>query len=795
MRMHPHNAPPGYVCAEELRRWRIDGTTVDCEMSTGVGEPAHFYLTPVSASIWRATFVPPGAARPEPGPMVVPATERCPAPTVDEDADGISVAGQRFSVRIARRPLCVQYLDSAGDVICRQNPADVDGLGRPFVLPLGYVERSEDGPMSADSFHLAPDEHLFGLGEKFTPLDKTRQRIVSWTQDAYGSTSERSHKNIPMVWSTRGYGIFLDCTARITWELGTVSTQSFTICAASPVLDMYIIYGPAPAEILRAFADLTGHAPVPPEWSFSLWMSSGGTYRDRQSIERLVGGLEQNRIHAGVIHIDPWWMRWRRYCDFVWDETAFPDHQGLIRFIHDRSLRLGLWEHPYVSVESELFRKGKERGYFAMHPDGSVYVIDYGLSLAPRPDGIVRTAEPENSWNARVAIIDLTNPDAVEWFKELHRPLLREGVDLFKTDFGEDIPENARFFNGETGRTIHNLYPLLYNRAVYEVTEEVHGTGIIWSRSGTAGNQRYPVCWSGDPAADFDSLAATIRGGLSAGMSGIPFWSNDIGGYRGRPSEGLYIRWAQFGLLCSHARMHGDSPREPWAFGEKAVTVVRKMLDLRTRLLPYYYSAAHEAARSGLPFLRALPLAFPDDPNVYDKDFEFLVGPMFLAAPVIDKTNSRNVYIPAGAWINWWTGKVYRGPMNVDVSAPIDEIPLFVRGGGIVPMCDDPESASVDVSRRVTMHVFPHGASGYELIDDAGIRSFSCACREDEAIVTWSGGSPHALRFHMDVSGHRCSIEADGAGIQDVSGRISADRAGATVKVPPSSRGHVKLSH
>lgn len=782
---------PGYVSIDKFCQWRLDGDTVECELSSAEGTCAHILFTPLSPSIWRSTFVPSGRTRPLPSPMVVPAADSDLKPVVSDDRTGITIDGSRLSLRVQRRPFCVRFFHEAGIDVCLQNPVDIDGLGRPFVLPLGYGEGLDGTPLAATSFHLAPDEHLFGLGEKFTPLEKTGQRIISWTVDALGSTGERSHKNVPFLWSTRGYGLLLDCTARIRWELGTESTQSYTIVASCPVLDLYVMYGPTPAEILSAFAALTGHAPVPPAWSFGLWVSSGGTYRDRESVEHLVAGLEEHHIDASVVHIDPWWMRWRRYCDFVWDEATFPRHEELIHSLHARSLRLCLWEHPYVSVESELFRIGKERGFFALRPDGEVYAIDYGLSRAPRPDGVVRTADPEHSWNARVAIIDLTNPHAVEWFKDLHRPLLREGVDVFKTDFGEDVPEDAVFSSGETGRTLHNLYPLLYNKAVYDVTAEERGRGIVWSRSGTAGNQRYPVCWSGDPAADFDSLASTIRGGLSAGLSGIPFWSNDIGGYRGKPSEELYIRWAQFGLICSHARMHGDGPREPWAFGRRALDIVRTHIRLRYRLFPYFYSAAHEAARTGLPVLRALPLAVPDDTNVYDKDFEFLVGPMLLAAPVIEPTEVRRIYFPAGAWIDWWTGNVIHGPQTSLLPAPLERLPLFVRGGGIVPMFDEGSSTHDLSNAPLTVHIFPHGSTSYVLYEDGRIRSFCCSAGEEEATLKWTGESTFAVRFHGQSARYQTVVEVDGVPLEENSVRVTDEGAAIVVAVPGSTRGTV----
>jgi alpha-D-xyloside xylohydrolase len=253
--------------------------------------------------------------------------------------------------------------------------------------------------------------------------------------------------------------------------------------------------------------------------------------------------------------------------------------------------------------------------------------------------------------------------------------------------------------NGMTGKQLHNLYPLLYNAAVFELTAEEKGRGLVWSRSGTAGSQRYPVCWSGDPASDFESLAATVRGGLSAGMSGIALWSHDIGGYRGTPDPELYVRWAQFGAFSSHSRMHGDSPREPWLFGKEALAIVKKYIGLRYRLYPYIQSTALEAGRTGMPFLRALPLAFPEDPNGAAWDHEYMFGPWFLAAPIIHRIDdvarknvhrggrpTNAVYLPQGEWIDYWTGRSHRGPIVVDAPASLDVMPLYVRAGAIIPM-------------------------------------------------------------------------------------------------------------
>lgn len=785
------NPPPGYDFVARLAGWRVENDLLRVTAATASGGSVDIAISAVSPQIWRVRMAPDGTPFPALPIVVGPAAPPLPLDVEETDA-GLTVQGTRRSrkgetareadgepaltLEIGRDPWCLTFREAPGPdvsrsprpyvpasmrpvlpasrpprVVCRENPFDVDGLNRLFIRPLGFI-RGADGAIAqiTESFHLRADEHLYGLGEKFTPLDKVGQRIVSWTLDALGAASERAYKNVPLLISTRGYGLFLDTGRRVTYELGTESCQTYTVIVDGPTFDAYIIYGPTPAQILERYADLTGHAPVPPKWSFGLWLSGSGVYRDEAALRRLTEGLAEHDIPCDVIHVDPWWMRWRRYADFEWDRVAFPDPEGFLARLHGQGLRLSAWQHPYVSVESELFAEGQRLGHFVRRPDGQVYVIDYGLSLSTLPSGVTQVASQESSWNARVAIIDLTRPEAVDWYKSLMRPVLQMGLDVFKTDFGEDVPADAVFANGMTGAEMHNLYPLLYNRAVFEVTEEVKGQGLVWSRSGYAGSQRYPTCWSGDPACTWDSLAFTIRGGLSLGLSGVPFWSNDIGGYRGQPSEALYIRWAQFGLLCSHARCHGESPREPWHYGDRATGIFRRYARLRYALFPYLYCCAHEAASTGLPVLRAMPLAFPDDLNAHGKDLQTMLGPWLLLAPITDESDRRGVYLPAGRWIDYWTGKTFDGPMGLDVHAPPDTLPIFVHGGAILPTMAPTARIPEGLIDPLIVDAYPHGASTYRLLEDEGATEFSCVRDERGLTFTWSGGPERRtiVRFH-----------------------------------------------
>jgi alpha-D-xyloside xylohydrolase len=743
------NAPQGFEWLKSLTSWRQIDNQLEVDALDSQGCTVTIRFTREMERVWRMRFAPGEDPFPDLGILV---NESEPLPVkVTEEPEHLVVSSGQESLHIGREPWCMSLQDQQGNEICRENPYDVDGLNRLFILPLGFV-RENGGKIRCitESFHLSPDEHIYGLGEKFTRLDKVGQQITSWTLDALGAASERAYKNVPFLLCSAGYGLFVHTGRRCTFNLGTESCETYTIQVDGPTLDLFIIVGHTPAEIIETYARLTGFATVPPKWSFGVWLSGSGVYRDEAGIRKLVEGVNQYDIPTDVIHIDPWWMRWRKYADYQWDLQSFPNPDRLISDLHERGLRLSLWQHPYVSIESHLFEEGKQKGYYVLKPDGDVYIIDYGLSLSTLPGAVTEVADEASSWNASVVIVDLTNPEAVEWYKSLMRLVLSQGVDVFKTDFGEDIPEDACFANGMTGAEMHNLYPLYYNRVVFEVTEQITGEGIVWSRSGWAGNQRYPTCWSGDPACEWGSLAFTLRGGLSLGLSGVPFWGHDIGGYRGHPTEKLYIRWAQFGMFCSHTRCHGESQREPWFFGDRALDIFRCYALLRYQLFPYIYSCAHEAANTGMPVLRAMMLEYPEDPNCYDKDLQYMFGPWFLVAPIFNENDQRNVYLPPGDWVDYWNGKIIKGPANVAIHAQLDQLPLFVRSGAVIPMMEPANRIPHKKIDPLIVDIYPSEAFSYKFLEDDGITEIQGEKTEYGLEISWDGPIPRAyhIRIH-----------------------------------------------
>jgi len=612
--------------------------------------------------------------------------------------DHYTLTTEKITLEIYKKNFCIKVYDKTGNLITETGgktknefPTTMDSL------PLGFAkDKKNPETYSVESFVLYPGEGIYGLGEGFGSLNKTGKTFGFWHFEGMGNTSGRNYKNIPFFMSTRGYGVYFNESRPITFWVGSREYCKTQVAVEGDLMDYFFFYGPTFKKILFNYTELTGKASVPPKWSFGTWMSRISYFSQKEVLET-AEKLRKMKIPGDVIHIDTGWFEKDWQCDWEFDRERFPDPEGMFREAREMGFRLSLWQTPYVMDETKLYKEAKKKGVLARNNAPFNFILRF-------------PAHP----------IDFSKPHAVLWYQKLLKRLLDLGASAIKADFGEGI-EPAMRFKEYDGRQMHNLYPLLYNKAAYDITKETTGEGVIWARSAYAGSQRYPVHWSGDNSANYENLLCSLRGGLSLGLSGFTFWSQDTGGFVGTPGDALYIRWVQISIFQSHIRFHGAPPRyrEPWNFHKETQDIVRRLLNLRYRLIPYIYSESHIAASAGLPLLRALVLDFQNDRTVYNIEDQFMCGRNILVAPILSRSGTRDIYIPAGIWYDFQTGKKYYGPTWIRETCDIRRIPFYIRGGSILPLGKEVQNTEEIKREDLTLMICPdeNGRSEYEIVD------------------------------------------------------------------------------
>ena len=604
-------------------------------------------------------------------------------------------------------------------------------IGHQRARSLASVQDAAGDKHLSVQFSLGVGENVYGLGERFTSFVKNGQSVDIWNEDG-GTSSEQAYKNIPFYLTNGGYGILVNHTGRVSFEIASEAVERVQFSVAGEQVEYLVIYGPTPKEILRKYTALTGRPPVPPHWSFGLWMSTSFvTDYDEQTVRGFIEAMREREIPLSVVHFDCFWMREFQWCDFQWDPRTFPDPAAMLARIKQDGLRISVWINPYIAQASPLFEEGKEAGYLLRRPDGSVWQWDL--------------------WQAGQAVVDFTNPAARSWFQSKLRPLLEMGVDSFKTDFGERIPTDVVYHDGSDPEQMHNLYAQLYNQTVFELLEEhAPGNSVVFARSATVGGQTMPVHWGGDNTSSFESMAESLRGGLSLGLSGFGFWSHDIGGFEGLPDPAVFKRWVAFGLLSSHSRLHGnESVRVPWAFDEEAVDVTRAFARLKLRLMPYLYSVAHEAHDHGWPMMRAMLLEFPDDRTCLPLDLQYMLGGNLLVAPVFSAAGEVQYYLPAGRWTDLFTGEVVQGPVWRSEQHGFDSLPLFVREGSVLVTGAREDTTDYDYQdgATVTVYALADGATASATVHTPGEPpiTFTATRSGGRLAVTSTGSKPFTV--------------------------------------------------
>jgi alpha-D-xyloside xylohydrolase len=619
----------------------------------------------------------------QPSPMLVREPPRDDSWRMARIAGGYRDTSVAGSVTILEDPWHIEFRDAQGRLLTKTDHASDNAAQLDPVLPFSFIRRASDYSRSiAAVFSLAPGEKLFGGGESFTRLDKRGQKLVLWANDANGVETGRMYKPIPFFMSNRGYGMFVHTSAPTTFDFGATYGNTNALLLGDDELDLFVFLG-TPKEILNEYTTLTGKPPMPPLWSFGLWMSRI-TYYSEDETRAVAAKLRGNRIPSDVIHLDTGWFETDWRCDYQFSKTRFKDPVKMIADLKHDGFHISLWQLPYFVPKNSLFPEILAKGLAVRDGKGNLPYED--------------------------AVLDFTNPATVAWYQEKIAGLLKMGVGAIKVDFGEAAPLNGIYANGRSGFYEHNLYPLRYNQAVADITRQTTGENIIWARSAWAGSQRYPLHWGGDSGAQDSGMAATLRGGLSLGLSGFTFWSHDIGGFAAKTPEELYRRWMPFGMLTSHSRCHGTPPKEPWEYSPAFMDDFRRADELKYRLMPYVYAQAKDSSERGLPMVRALFIEYPGDPGSWQVDDEYLFGSDILVAPLMETgATERNVYLPPGQWIDYQTAKVFAGGWHTIAAGQIPVV-MLVRDGAVVPHIKLAQSTDRMDWSNLEMVVFASGA-------------------------------------------------------------------------------------
>jgi alpha-glucosidase (family GH31 glycosyl hydrolase) len=599
----------------------------------------------------------------------------------------------------------------------------VEGASEPVNLELAVmapnlirlsIEGSKLGDKAGLSLALAGPGPFYGLGERFVKAKLDGQKIALHPEDKLGTPGhDWTYNPAPFMFTPLGLGLYLDTAAQSVFDLTQAERRQFTIQLRNPVVDCYFFIGD-PEVIIENYTSITGRTPLPPPWGLGVWVTSlqGANPVLKDAARLRAAGIPASALWVWDVMDDQSNHGWG-----FWTVGYYGQPGEFNPKLHQLGFKVLGYVHPYVrplmlpfNTPSPTFEEGMRNHYLVLKPNGQ----PAGPSFEP----------------LRTANIDFTNPAAVDWWeKMLRRIVVDYGFDGWMEDFGERVDDTDRFSGGRTGRGMANLFPLLYHKITYEVARKLKPDVVEFSRSGYSGSQASSrVMWGGDQLPDWSldqGYPSVIAAGITSGFCGFAIWGPDI--LSSSTSKELWIRWTEFGALTPVMRDHlWDKPKfavDLWFDGE-TIDTFRRYARLHTSLFPYLYTYAHHAAETGLPVMRHPLLEFPDDPKTYDAEHEYLLGEKLLVAPVVTEgARTRLLYLPRGAWVDYWTGQVLEGGRVVEVPAPLEHIPILVRAGSVIPLADpDIETLAEDLAgNKYRTHghdlhwrVFPAGVPTHE---------------------------------------------------------------------------------
>ena len=662
--------------------------------------------------------------------------------TVNQIPDAIIVSTSEVEVVVHRAPLLIEFRDARTHktINSDEQPMSYDARGELRSI----VFDPDAGTFVAAAKRLGFDEHFYGLGEKAAHLDKRRGFFVNWNSDTPGYTLGRDpiYQTIPFyIGLDKGsaYGIFFDNSYRSYFDFGRLSQDRVWFGAEGGELNYYFFSGPSVKKILNRYADLTGHMPLTPLWALGA-QQCRYSYYPASMVEEVVRQYRERDLPLDVIYLDIHYLNGYRV--FTFDPNRFPDPKALTEKLLKQGVKTVVIVDPGVKYQpsSHSLSAGSSSPPELQAQNDRYYVFDQGMAgnyFQHRKNGNLFIPRV---WPGDSVFVDYTLSEARRWWGDLHRAYTNNGIagiwnDMNEpADFIDQTGKNQRdvvsYDEGEnsTHAKNRNVFALLMARATYEGLARLQPDRrpFVITRAGYAGIQRYSTMWTGDTNSTWESLALNVPMFTTLGLSGEPFVGSDVGGFIGRANGEFLVRSYQIGFLAPFFRNHhaiDGYDQEPWRFGKYYEDVIRKYLKLRYQLLPFLYTTLEEAHRTGVPVFRPLMLNYQEDPSTYNLDDEFMVGDDLLVAPIVKPdVTSRLVYLPKGIWYDFWTNKKYDGGTMVRADAPLETVPMFVRGGAIIPLGPEMKYVGEKPFDPITFAIYPdeNGSAATMLYEDDG---------------------------------------------------------------------------
>ena len=653
-----------------------------------------------------------------------------PVVTAQSDSSVCFKTGDK-TLTINFNPFTISVTDKDGNAIFTQN-------NEP-------MQCAETGGISVK---LQDDEHIFGINENGHPhLDKRGTIEDIWVRHDFW----RCDVYCPFYISTNGYGLYLNSAFHSIFDMGYSLPDSALLYTYSNIIDLFFIDGPAPQDIISSFAGIIGRSPMPPKWAFGFWQAGFNICKSRENATCALNRYNEENIPVDVFCFDPAYAKNRS--DMIWSDEAFPNHEEYLKLIEDNDMHQILWICPFAVPDSEIINIGKKNGMFMVDKEGK----------------FLRS----HNWVGKGSgLLDFDSPTTKQWLTNCLANFLNEGVSGFKLDGGDtfEVPERMFTNAGISAKEMHNVYPIMHAKAVQEIAKQTQPDKrpVTWQRTGFTGSGRYPITWGGDQLATFGGMQVLIKGGQGAGLCGVSFWSQDIGGFsfHSDTDEELFIRSYQWGVLAPLARAHGKKT-EPWAWTDRGLKITGDFIKLRYKLMPYIYSCAYNSHKTGIPFMYPLFFFAPTDQNTYSADYQYGYGPAFMIAPIYEKagneegTATREIYLPEGEWIDFNTKETFSGNQSIDYTATIDVLPLFIKKGAIIPQVNEvARVAKLDFS-RLTIEFYPDStATTFDWYNDEG-NNFDYQ-KDINNIVTFSTVNDGAIK--IDIAAKNAAYQPDYTG-------------------------------